>query len=83
MTQLEAFLARCDVVAARLQITRTALSNRLLFDSRRLDLIAQGKDIGVRRLQRALTELREMEDGLGIEPPTVVHALAPEQASAA
>lgn len=61
MTSLEAFLARCDAVAARMGITRSALSNRLLFDSRRLDLIEQGKDIGVRRLARAEETLAEME----------------------
>ena len=61
MSDLQSFLARCDAVAAKLGIKRTALSNRLLFDSHRLDLIEAGKDIGVRRLQRAEADLSEME----------------------
>lgn len=61
MTQLEKFLARCDRLAERLGIKRTALSHRLLFDSDRLDEIAAGKDIGWRRLQRAEQDLARME----------------------
>lgn len=61
MTDLTVFLARCDAVAEALGITRTALSNRLLFDSHRLDEIAAGKDIGVRRLARAEADLTRME----------------------
>lgn len=61
MSDLESFLLRCDRVADKIGITRSALSNRLLFDSRRLDLIEKGKDIGVRRLQRAHSDLAQME----------------------
>ena len=59
---LDDFIARCDALAKRLDITRSALSNRLLFDSRRLDAIAKdGKDIGVRRMETALADLARME----------------------
>lgn len=60
MTPLEAFLARCDVAAKTLEIERTALSNLLLFDSRRLDQLADGKDIGVRRLAEAEADLTDL-----------------------
>lgn len=61
MTRVELFIARCDAAAERLGITRSALSSRLLADSRRLDLIAAGKDIGVRRMERAEGDLAAME----------------------
>lgn len=57
MSPLEAFLAKCDAACAALKMDRTALSNLLLFDSRRLDLLAAGKDIGVRRLEEADADL--------------------------
>lgn len=70
MTQIEEFISRCDAVAVALGITRPALSNRLLFDSRRLDLIALGEvDIGVMRLQQAQEDLKVIAAGGQIESP--------------
>jgi hypothetical protein len=57
-TPLHEFLAECDAGAARLGLKRSQLSARLLKDSRRLDLVASGKDIGVRRMERATQDLR-------------------------
>lgn len=60
MTPLEDFLARCDAAAKALAIETSALSNLLLFDSRRLAQLAEGKDIGVRRLAEAEADLADL-----------------------
>lgn len=56
------FIARCDTFCRQTGVSRTWLSKRLLHDTSRLKLLAQGKaDIGVRRLERAVADLAELE----------------------
>jgi hypothetical protein len=59
---IQSFIARCDRYCEAAQVSRTWLSKRLLKDTFRLDLLAAGQvDIGVKRMERALADLRELE----------------------
>ena len=58
---LTAFLARCDKLADKRRWRRSTLSTRLFNDGGRLDQIAAGSDVGVRRLARAVVDLQKLE----------------------
>lgn len=56
------FIARCDRHCQSAGVSRTWLSKRLLKDTFRLQQLADGEvDIGVKRLDRAVTDLAELE----------------------
>lgn len=56
------FIARCDAFCAKRGVTRVWLSKRLLGDTYRLDKLAAGEvDIGVKRLDRAVSDLAALE----------------------
>jgi hypothetical protein len=59
---LTAFLARCDQLADRRRWRRSTLSTRLFNDGGKLDQIVAGRDIGVRRLARAVVDLQALEE---------------------
>lgn len=61
MSQLQAFLDRCDAYAAKRGWRRSTLSTHLFNDGSRLEQIAAGKDVGVRRLERATADLTALE----------------------
>lgn len=59
---IQIFIARCDRYCETANVSRTWLSKRLLKDTFRLDLLAKGEvDIGVKRMERALGDLRNLE----------------------
>lgn len=59
---IQEFIARCDRFCETTGVSRTWLSKRLLKDTFRLDLLANGEvDIGVRRMERALADLKTLE----------------------
>lgn len=56
------FIERCDRYCAAAEVSRVWLSKRLLSDTFRLRDLADGKvDIGVKRLERAVADLEELE----------------------
>ncbi|WP_172268925.1 hypothetical protein [Caulobacter sp. RHG1] len=56
------FIRMCDAYCARAQVSRTWLSKRLLKDTTRLQDLANGSvDIGVKRLARAVDDLRKLD----------------------
>lgn len=56
------FIARCDRYCEQAQVSRTWLSKRLFNDTYRLrDLDAGATDVGVKRLEKALADLRALE----------------------
>lgn len=56
------FIEHCDAYCATAQVSRTWLSKRLLKDTFRLEHLAAGTvDIGVRRLERAVADLAELQ----------------------
>lgn len=60
--RLAAFIARCDALAKRLDISRSTLSHRLFKDVKRIDAIAGGgSDIGIGRLSAAERDLSVLE----------------------
>lgn len=65
MTDISSFIAACDTYAARKGWRgRTRLSTLLLGDGKDLDRIANGGDIGARRLERVSAKLAEWEGEL-------------------
>jgi hypothetical protein len=65
------FIQRCDAFCATHEVSRVWLSKRLLANTDRLEKLAVGKvDIGVKRLERAMADLRalETERDAGREP---------------
>lgn len=59
---IQTFISRCDRFCVRANVSRTWLSKRLLKDTFRLDLLARGEvDIGVKRMARALEDLKTLE----------------------
>lgn len=59
------FISRCDAYCKRADVSRVWLSKRLLSDTRRLDHLANGNvDIGVKRLERAVRDLADLEAAL-------------------
>lgn len=61
MISLEEFMTRCTALAEKRGWKRSTLSTRLFNDGSRLDQLANGKDIGTRRLERAITDLTTLE----------------------
>lgn len=56
------FIIRCDTFCDQRDVSRTWLSKRLLHDTYRLDLLARDEvDIGVKRLDRAISDLTALE----------------------
>ena len=56
------FIARCDAYCEARGVTRVWLSKRLFADTYRLKELAEGNaDVGVKRLERAVADLEEME----------------------
>lgn len=59
---IQEFIAECDAYCEAAGRTRVWLSKRLLSDTTKLDDLASGKvDIGVKRLERAYEDLRQLE----------------------
>ena len=59
---IAAFIARCDAYCQMAGVSRTWLSKRLLKDTFRLQQLADGGvDIGVKRLERAVSDLSALE----------------------
>lgn len=58
------FLSRCDAYAARRGISRARLSTLLFNDGKKLDALAEGRDVGVLTLERVVNELSELERSL-------------------
>lgn len=55
------FIRMCDAYCAQAGVSRTWLSKRLLKDTTRLQQLADGEvDIGVKRLQRAVSDLQAL-----------------------
>lgn len=67
MSDLQTFLDRCDRFAEERGWRRSTLSTRLFNDGGRLDQLASGRDIGVRRLDRAKADLSKMEQAFAGE----------------
>lgn len=82
MNHLATFLADCDAVASRMGIARATLATRLFSDGKRLDALAAGADVGVRRLERAQRDLEKLKAGI-TAPPSDVPTLAAEGAHGA
>lgn len=61
---IRAFLKRCDAYADRRGISRARLSTLLFNDGKKLSLLEEGRDIGVRTLERAEEALSELEQAL-------------------
>lgn len=56
------FIRRCDAYCQAAKVGRVWLSKRLLADTYRLEHLAGGRvDIGVKRLERALSDLAALE----------------------
>jgi len=56
------FISRCDALCEKRGVTRVWLSKRLLGDTYRLEKLASGEvDIGVKRLDRAVSDLSALE----------------------
>lgn len=56
------FIARCDAYCAEAGLARATLSKKLFQDTYRLDDLAAGKgDVGVKRLERAISDLATLE----------------------
>jgi len=57
------FIARCDAFCQRREppLSRARLSTLLFNDGKRIDAIASGADVGLRRLTRAVSELSKLE----------------------
>lgn len=68
MNHLATFLADCDATAGRLGIARATLATKLFSDGKRLDAIAAGADIGVRRLERAVADLAKLKSSIAAPP---------------
>ncbi len=58
---IEAFLTRCDAYCARRGISRARLSTLLFNDGKKLDALANGRDVGVRTLGGVEKTLTDME----------------------
>lgn len=59
------FIARCDRYCEQANVSRTWLSKRLMKDTFRLQQLAEAKvDVGVRRLERAVNDLADLETAL-------------------
>lgn len=57
------FICMCDAYCAQAGVSRTWLSKRLLKDTTRLQQLADGQvDIGVKRLERAVSDLTALSD---------------------
>lgn len=57
------FIARCDSFCARAGVSRVWLSKRLFSDTFRIDELARDEsDVGVKRLERAVSDLSALED---------------------
>lgn len=55
---IPAFIARCDAFCLDRGVSRVWLSKRIFSDTRKLDQLADGSaDVGVRRLEKADTDL--------------------------
>jgi hypothetical protein len=61
MSTIDAFLNRCDRLANAAGWSVSTLSTRLLGSGTRLSEIRDGKDIGVRRMDLAVSKLEEFE----------------------
>lgn len=59
--RLNAFLGRCQALAARSGASMATLSTRIFNDGRRLKEIQDGGDVGINRLARAETALAQLE----------------------
>ena len=56
------FITRCDRYCEAASVSQTWLSKKLFDDTYRLaELRAGGSDVGVKRLERALRDLAELE----------------------
>lgn len=56
------FIARCDLYCRKAEVSRVWLSKRLFSDTYRIDNLAAGKcDVGVKRLERAVCDLSDLE----------------------
>ncbi|USQ97273.1 hypothetical protein [Caulobacter sp. RL271] len=58
---IETFIQRCDAVASRRGISRSRVSTLIFNDGKKLDFLADGRDIGVRTLAVAEEKLVELE----------------------
>lgn len=61
---IECFIKRCDAVAERRGISRARVSTLIFNEGKKLDLLADGRDIGVRTLAAAEEKLAELENAL-------------------
>ena len=62
---ISAFLARCDALAQKRGISRSRLSTLLFNDGKKLDALADGRDIGVLTLARVEKALEGLEASAG------------------
>jgi len=61
MVDLDAFLTRCETFAKTAGISLSTVSNKLFDDGARLKNLRAGKDVGIRRLGRAVAALEALE----------------------
>lgn len=63
------FIVRCDRYCESAQVSRVWLSKRLFSDTFRLDQLAAGQsDVGVKRLERAMADLADLEAANDAQP---------------